>query len=79
MTTAHKGRLTPEQVKAYHEDGYVLFKEPVFPQAKFDRLRETLRGEPGQTRRRAALQPARDRPQVSEFSYPTRCWTWSSR
>ena len=40
MTTMHKSRLTPEQVDFYHENGYLLFDKPVFPQEKFDRLKE---------------------------------------
>ena len=38
----HTSRLTPEQVDFYHENGYLLFDEPVFPQEKFDRLKELL-------------------------------------
>jgi chlorinating enzyme len=39
MPATQTGRLTSEQVEFYHENGYLLFKEPVFPQEKFDRLK----------------------------------------
>src|SRR4028119_1409328 len=32
-------RLTPDQVAHYHREGYVLYKQPVLPQADFDRLK----------------------------------------
>lgn len=37
-TPAHH-RLTPEQVQAYRQDGYVLFKQPVFAPETFERLK----------------------------------------
>lgn len=37
--TASRHRLTPEQVAKYHLDGYHVFAQPVFPQAKFEGLK----------------------------------------
>jgi hypothetical protein len=39
--TAHH-RLTPEQVATYRREGYHIFRQPVFPQAKFERLKGTF-------------------------------------
>ena len=36
---ASRGRLTPQQVAHFHEQGYVVFDQLVFPQAKFDALK----------------------------------------
>jgi hypothetical protein len=36
--TAHH-RLTPEQVAFFRTEGYHIFRQPVFPAAKFDRLK----------------------------------------
>jgi chlorinating enzyme len=33
------GRLTPQQVDTFKKEGYLLFNQPVFPQAKFDALK----------------------------------------
>jgi chlorinating enzyme len=33
------GRLKPQQVKFFQDEGYLLFDEPVLPQAKFDALK----------------------------------------
>ena len=39
-TTAHgAGRLTEPQVNQYEQEGYLIFKEPVLPKAKFDDLK----------------------------------------
>ena len=32
-------RLTPEQVRSFRDEGYLLFNEPVFPRPKFDALK----------------------------------------
>jgi hypothetical protein len=32
-------RLTQEQIKRYHQDGYLIFDQPVLPQEKFDGLK----------------------------------------
>ncbi len=37
--TATQSRLTPEQVAFYNREGYLKFEEPVFPQPKFDGLK----------------------------------------
>ena len=34
------GRLTPQQVESFREEGYLLFNQPVFPQPKFDALKD---------------------------------------
>src|SRR5205085_11043462 len=34
------GRLTPQEVKFFKDEGYLLYGEPVLPQAKFDALKE---------------------------------------
>ena len=39
MMTATKPRLTPEEAATYARDGFLQFHQPVFPQAKFDRLK----------------------------------------
>lgn len=33
-------RLSPEQIAQYNKDGYILYKEPVLPEAKFNALKE---------------------------------------
>src|SRR5262245_49229951 len=33
------GRLSPQQVDYFKKEGYLLFNQPVFPQAKFDALK----------------------------------------
>jgi len=33
------GRLSPQQVDTFKKEGYLLFNQPVFPQAKFDALK----------------------------------------
>ena len=33
------GRLSPQQVQFFRDEGYLLFKQPVLPQPKFDALR----------------------------------------
>lgn len=37
-------RLTDEQVRHYHEQGYVIPIDPVFPEAKFNALKEHFEG-----------------------------------
>jgi hypothetical protein len=37
MTTT--SRLTPEQVSFYHNNGYLVYRQPVLPQGKFDSLK----------------------------------------
>ena len=34
------GRLSGQQVSSFRDEGYLLFDEPVFPQAKFDALKD---------------------------------------
>jgi len=38
-TPTAQPRLTPAEVQAYLRDGYHVFRQPVFPQAKFDGLK----------------------------------------
>jgi len=38
-TAATTGRLTPQQVAQYGEDGYTIFAQPVFSEEKFARLK----------------------------------------
>lgn len=38
--TAARGRLSPAQVEQFREQGYVIFDQPVFPQAKFAALKD---------------------------------------
>src|SRR5271156_1346794 len=38
-TTATEPRLTPAQVEAYRREGYLIYKQPVLPQEKFDSLK----------------------------------------
>lgn len=40
--TSTKGRLSAEQVQTYERDGYLIYRDNVFPQAKFDKLRDTF-------------------------------------
>jgi len=35
----YPGRLTPDEVATYRQEGYHIFREPVLPQAKFDGLK----------------------------------------
>jgi len=37
-------RIQTEDVAAYHREGYHLFRHPVFPQAKFDGLKDCFEG-----------------------------------
>ena len=39
MTVTTPPRLTDAQTAQYAQDGYVLFRQPVFPPSKFDRLK----------------------------------------
>ena len=36
MSTVTAPRLTPQQVRQYRTEGYLIHDRPVFPQAKFD-------------------------------------------
>ena len=38
-TTLAEPRLSPKQVEAYRTDGYLIYDQPVLPQAKFDGLK----------------------------------------
>ena len=38
-TTVAEPRLTPEQVKAFRNEGYLIYNKPVLPMAKFDGLK----------------------------------------
>jgi len=44
MSQIATGRLTPQQVKFYEEQGYLLFDQPVFEAAKFNRLADHFEG-----------------------------------
>ena len=37
------GRLSPQQVQFFKDEGYLLYDQPVFPQAEFDALKATSR------------------------------------
>ncbi|MGH7145688.1 MAG: phytanoyl-CoA dioxygenase family protein [Planctomycetota bacterium] len=39
MSTAVQARLTPAEVARYRHDGYLLYQQPVLPEAKFQRLK----------------------------------------
>jgi ectoine hydroxylase-related dioxygenase (phytanoyl-CoA dioxygenase family) len=39
MTTATHARLTETQLAHYKAEGYLIFDQPVFPQARFDKLK----------------------------------------
>ncbi len=38
-TSNYPGRLTPEEVATYRQEGYHIFREPVLPEAKFEGLK----------------------------------------
>src|SRR5688500_13371089 len=38
-SNAMAGRLTSDEVNYFKNEGYLLYKKPVFPQAKFDGLK----------------------------------------
>jgi chlorinating enzyme len=40
MPTETQARLTPEQVQFYKREGYLKIEEPVFPEAKFNALKD---------------------------------------
>jgi hypothetical protein len=39
MKTEVSGRLTPDQVGTFRREGYIIYKEPVFPDAEFQALK----------------------------------------
>ena len=39
LPSSYPGRLTPEQVAEFRQEGYHIFREPVLPQAKFEGLK----------------------------------------
>ncbi|MDB6170583.1 MAG: Phytanoyl-CoA dioxygenase [Verrucomicrobia bacterium] len=41
-SSASRHRLTPAEVARYRQEGYHLFRQPVFPAAKFERLKATF-------------------------------------
>lgn len=59
-------RLTPAQAEQYRREGYLIFNQPVFPQAKFDALKACFEGI-------LADLPAHERPEamdVPHFLHP---------
>jgi len=52
ISLSRQPRLSPEQVAAYHQQGFLICPEPILPEAKFHRLKEHFE------RELAALSPA---------------------
>lgn len=63
-TTAQRARLKPDQVDFYKREGYLLYPETIFPQAKFDRLKTHF------DQKLAALDPA-SRPEAMDVPHFT--------
>lgn len=51
------GRLSAEQVKRFREEGYVVFDQPVFPEAKFQALKSHFEGRLADWEKAAGISP----------------------